>query len=81
VYAAAVPVHEDAIAMRRDGHSPLEHALHDGEDYELLFTAPRDFTWASQRLIGQITDQHGIFLQHPDGRREPLEPRAWEHRF
>jgi thiamine-monophosphate kinase len=40
VDAWEIPVHEDAVEMRRDGHSPLEHALHDGEDYELLFTAP-----------------------------------------
>src|SRR5687767_6253101 len=36
--AAAVPIHDDALLlMRRDGRPPLEHALHDGEDYELLF--------------------------------------------
>jgi thiamine-monophosphate kinase len=38
IEAAKIPIHEDAIEMRRDGHSPLEHALHDGEDYELLVT-------------------------------------------
>jgi thiamine-monophosphate kinase len=38
--AGTIPIHDDAIEMRRDGHSPLEHALHDGEDYELLYTVP-----------------------------------------
>src|SRR5688572_20577985 len=38
VEGSRVPVHADAQVMsRRDGRTPLEHALHDGEDYELLF--------------------------------------------
>jgi thiamine-monophosphate kinase len=41
VWADAVPVHPDAVAMsRQDGRSPLDHALHDGEDFELCFTLP-----------------------------------------
>jgi len=52
--AAKIPIHEDAIDMRRDGHSPLEHALHDGEDYELLFTANSDGTPADIGSIGQM---------------------------
>jgi len=38
IFADKIPVHADAIEMSRDGFSPLEHALHDGEDYELLLT-------------------------------------------
>jgi thiamine-monophosphate kinase len=41
--ADAVPVHEDAVRLAaRDGRSPLEHALHDGEDFELCFAAPAE---------------------------------------
>jgi thiamine-monophosphate kinase len=65
--------------MRRDGHSPLEHALHDGEDYELLFTAPLG-AYSATTLIGTITAEQGIWLEI-DGKREPLEPKGWEHRF
>jgi thiamine-monophosphate kinase len=73
-----VPIHEDAIAaFRNDRVSPLDHALHDGEDYELLFTAskpqPRGVS------IGVITREPGIWLSHEDGRKEPVEPKAWEH--
>jgi len=75
--AAAIPVHDDAIEMRRDGRSPLEHALHDGEDYELLFTSSLP---ASFPTIGKITGEEGIWLVR-DGRREPLEPKGWEHTF
>jgi thiamine-monophosphate kinase len=78
IEALRVPVHDDAIEMRRDGHSPLEHALHDGEDYELLFTAPIEFSGIARR-IGTITEETTIVLDHGDGRREPLEPKGWEH--
>jgi len=45
-----IPVHDDAIEARRDGRSPLEHALHDGEDYELLFTMdPGDLAFATTK--------------------------------
>ena len=74
--AAKIPIHEDAIEMRRDGHSPLEHALHDGEDYELLYTS----TTETPSMIGKIISQPGIFLEM-DGVRAPLEPKAWEHTF
>ncbi len=42
VMAARVPVHKDA-RRAGGGRSPLEHALHDGEDFELLLAhAPLD---------------------------------------
>jgi thiamine-monophosphate kinase len=77
INAAAIPIHEDAIEMRRDGHSPLEHALHDGEDYELLFTSNARH---GAFHIGIITAEPGIWLER-NGVREPLEPQAWEHTF
>ncbi len=52
---AAIPLHPDArAAAAASGHAPLWHALHDGEDHELLFTvAPMaESEWAalSRRL-------------------------------
>src|SRR5687767_8929744 len=80
VMASLVPVHEDAIEMRRrDGRTPLEHALHDGEDYELLFTGQPAFYFASTR-VGTITAEPGVSLQSAAGAREPLEAKGWEHR-
>jgi thiamine-monophosphate kinase len=79
VDAAALPVHPAAT---------LAQALHGGEDYELLFTAP-----ATARLpctiagvpinpIGRIlaarTGQPAVTLLTPQGPR-PLQPRGWEH--
>ncbi len=78
VDASAIPVHEDAIQMRRDGHSALDHALHDGEDYELLFTCAA--LHGSYRQIGVITSEPGILLEQNDV-RTPLEPKGWEHAF
>jgi thiamine-monophosphate kinase len=91
--AASVPIHFDAIEMRRDGHTPLEHALHDGEDYELLFTSPCSFEELWRRIaetsvgyclgftrIGVLAAPPGILLEQ-NGVRTPLEPKGWEHTF
>lgn len=78
IESSAVPVHDDAVEMRRDGHTPLEHALHDGEDYELLFTAPDAGFTGLARKVGMITASPGIWLQ-TDGDLQPLEPKGWEH--
>ncbi|HXR98710.1 MAG TPA: AIR synthase related protein [Terriglobales bacterium] len=59
----------------------LEAALHQGEDYELLFTLPahrrppRGFGLTS---IGVITRASGIYLLHR-GACHPLAPRGWQH--
>jgi thiamine-monophosphate kinase len=79
IEASRIPVSDAAIEMRRDGHSPLEHALHDGEDYELLYVAANnvrnDFPG---RRIGRTTAEPGIFLD-TNGVLTPLEPKGWEH--
>jgi thiamine-monophosphate kinase len=78
--AVAVPVHGDAVELsRRDGRPPLDHALHDGEDYELLFTGrPREYPDATR--VGVVTDEPGAtWLRLADGSRRPLAPEGWEH--
>jgi thiamine-monophosphate kinase len=63
----------------------LDFALHGGEDYELLFTAPPGKRVPSQiagvgmTQIGHITRGRGIFLQTPKGPAARLVPRGWEH--
>lgn len=86
--AERIPLSDDALrAARASGRSPLEHALGDGEDYELLFTL--DAATASRLLaeqplgvaatqIGHITEQ-GATIVLPDGVERPLEPTGWEH--
>jgi len=80
-----VPVSDAAQAMG-DGRTPLEHALGDGEDFELLFAAPRQ---AHARLqselsfavyhVGEVTDT-GVMLRTAAG-VEPLVPAGYRHDF
>jgi len=69
------PVHEVALKL----------ALHGGEDYELLFTAPRDQRVPSRIAgvpitpIGHITRARKIVLRNRHGVAHELKPRGWEH--
>jgi thiamine-monophosphate kinase len=88
--AAVIPIHADAHAASAhgSGRTPLEHALSDGEDFELLFTLDPA---AGERLtanwtdptpitrIGTITSDRDCVLRTPDGRSHPLPPRGWTH--
>ncbi|MEN6458454.1 MAG: thiamine-phosphate kinase [Thermoguttaceae bacterium] len=87
----AIPVSDDARRLakeRADGLSPLDHALSDGEDFELLLTVPPDT--AKQMLseqplgvpltdIGQCVAEPGLWIADADDRRAPLQPHGWEH--
>lgn len=74
IFGERVPVHADALAIN-DGRTGLEHALHDGEDYELLFTARGE---APGICIGVTTEGSGVVLR-TDGGDVPLAARGWEH--
>lgn len=77
--AVKLPIHEDAYRLAAQTHSePISHALHDGEDHELLFTAS-----AVPPLgicFGRVTEEKSIVLER-NGHRMPLEPGGWEHRL
>ena len=87
---AMIPI--SAAARRaRGGRSPLEHALFDGEDFELLFTVAADKETAFRscwqdtfRLrctrVGRITNRKGrITLVDGAGPAKPLADRGFEH--
>ncbi|HVR84960.1 MAG TPA: thiamine-phosphate kinase, partial [Planctomycetota bacterium] len=82
-----IPVAADARKLsRRDRRTPLDHALHDGEDYELLFTLPAIQAAKLEKsrlgkVIGQVTGISGIYLQSAKGEPRELERGGWEHRF
>jgi len=66
--------------------SDLDHALHWGEDYELLFTArpttriPARIAGVAVTCIGRCTQRaSGVRIEDATGRRTPLEPRGWQH--
>ncbi len=87
--AAAIPIHPDAWEMsRRDGRTALDHALGDGEDFELCLVVPASEASrlatapplpASLYRIGEITDVKGLWLRGHDGQLKVLEPRGFDH--
>lgn len=85
----AIPI-SPAAAASCDGKSPLEHALSDGEDFELLFTvAPADGQSLLSRPpfptllthVGEITAESGCFLRSRDGQTKHLQALGWKHGF
>jgi thiamine-monophosphate kinase len=77
------------LAAQHGNHiTPLEHALSDGEDFELILTLPQN---EAERLlhdqplsipltrIGQIVPEPGLWQRLPKGTLEPLTPRGFVH--
>lgn len=89
----AVPVAEDAhrlAAQLADGSTPLEHALGDGEDFELILAVGPDEArriLADQPLrvpltdIGQFIAEPGLWRDDPLAGRVPITPTGYQHRF
>ena len=88
IFADAVPISTAARELAaRDGKSPLEHALSDGEDFELVFTVlpsdgekllrDRALTDLTLFRIGEVTAD-GYWLER-NGLREVLLPKGFEH--
>ncbi len=80
-------------AAQQDGRPPWQHALCDGEDYELCFTVadhppqpsvPDQIDAVPVTRIGVIKPHDGksptITLKMPDGSTQPLERAGWEHK-
>ena len=78
-------VHPDArLLAEKTGGAPREHALYDGEDFELVVVLPSDAPDdVRERLglwpVGEITAKRELILRSADGQRVPLEIRGWEH--
>ena len=82
-------VMESAIPVAKIGRSNSEvdiaSALHGGEDYELLFTAPRSKRVPSSiagvpvSMIGLVTRGRKVMLVGADNRGTELRPRGWQH--
>lgn len=88
--AGAIPISTDAVELSRtSGKSPLQHALGDGEDFELIFAvSPTDgerllreqpVTGLTVSKIGECV-KAGLWLDD-DGVRAKLEPTGWVHEF
>ena len=92
LFESAIPIAEDAVTLsRQSGRSPLEHALSDGEDFELLFSAaPQEaekllslqpFRASGVLLyeIGELTAETGLRMITANGTTQPLTPKGFEH--
>jgi len=78
--AESIPIAEAARRMN-DERSPLDHALGDGEDFELAFAvSPEDGAKLSGMVkIGEFVES-GLWLE-VDGVQRALAPRGWVHGF
>jgi thiamine-monophosphate kinase len=94
VRLAEVPIHPDAIRRAaRDGGTPLDRALGDGEDFELILALPPDAAHGLVAaagtppldlpitVIGTVEEGAGLVAEAADGSRSPLEPRGFVHDF
>jgi len=87
--AEQIPVSSAARTADPD-RTPLEHALYDGEDYELLFTVPADrrmafeSSWADTfdlacTKIGRIIHDSGTLLLVNGDEKTSLKAQGFEH--
>lgn len=87
--AEHIPISPAALNSK-DDRTPLQHALTDGEDFELVFTvSPED----GQALIdnnpcqipvtriGEIVSGRSCQLRDREGKLTPLAPIGWTHPF
>jgi len=85
---SGVAAEVDSTLLPLASGASLAQALHGGEDYELLFTAPpavrlpRSIAGVKITCIGRIVKPRSghpaLTLLTPQG-RQPLEPQGWEH--
>lgn len=88
LFENSFPISEAARRMN-DDRNPLDHALSDGEDFELLFAvSPSDGAKllsatgnATATRIGEIESQPSCRIRMRDGSVRDLPRGGWEHSF
>jgi thiamine-monophosphate kinase len=82
IVEAAIP----RARIRKKGNAvDIDHALHGGEDYELLFTAhrgkhvPHRIAGVAVTLIGEITRSRRVIIRSPNRKGSPLQAQGWQH--
>ncbi len=86
-----IPIAQAAHELAKQqpgGGTSLEHALSDGEDFELILAMPPE---EAERLVslqplevplcivGRFVEQAGLWAADLAGAVKPLAPRGWEH--
>ncbi len=73
---------------QRDGRSAVDHALGDGEDFELVLAVPPEEaarllrqqpTEVSITRIGELLESPGLWQEKANGERLPLVAQGYEH--
>lgn len=85
----SIPISDAARQLSKlDGGAPVDYALSDGEDFELLLAVPPD---AARKIlaerplkipitrVGEVLAEPGLWQVDRNGNREPLEPRGFQH--
>lgn len=84
VVAEQIPISDDA----QKSENPLNSALNDGEDFELLFTLSNEHCrmllkkWNGPipiTQIGEITDTNKMQIKMPDGQIKDLQAGGYDH--
>ncbi len=93
LHPESVPIADEARLLAErlaDGSSALDHALGDGEDFELILAVPPDEAermLAEQPLavpltqIGEFIREPGLWQADAGGRIRPLVPKGYQHEF
>jgi thiamine-monophosphate kinase len=86
--AATALAEQERVNQLPRQQTALEHALGDGEDFELILAVPPEEAariLADQPLgvpvtdIGRIVSSAGLSARHPDGTIKTLPPRGWQY--
>ncbi|MCE9526487.1 MAG: thiamine-phosphate kinase [Planctomycetales bacterium] len=84
------PAAFELASQKQDGLTPPDHALADGEDFELILAAAPEVAaklLATQPLgvpltsIGKFVKESGMWQETTEGTRQPLAPRGYEHQL
>lgn len=81
----SIPIHDEVVRWAKShDQEPWHYALHGGEDYQLVFTIPKESYQAMEdtkglTIIGVVEDGAGQVWYDEDGKKEPLEARGFVH--
>ncbi|MCX8082988.1 MAG: thiamine-phosphate kinase [bacterium] len=87
IYMDKLPVSKDALRISKNREEAIQHALNDGEDYELLFTVPEKYRKkipsridsVSLSCIGEITKEKKYKGISISGKIIDVNPSGYSH--
>ncbi|MBC8462059.1 MAG: thiamine-phosphate kinase [Deltaproteobacteria bacterium] len=91
LFESALPISNSLKALAEiNNFNPYELALSGGEDYQLLFTVPREDAGQFETIfqenssspiycLGEITGEEGIKIVRPGGVREEVKVEGFDH--